>query len=109
MPSFVGACAWEVKWVNGRDVLNGERVCAEDGDVNLEVEVQAWNDSKLLLGSEWVGCMRNDGFLAERLSNGCVVCLHADSGRLRARRRMYCYAGDADRNCHRGATATSDD
>jgi hypothetical protein len=90
MPSFVGARAWEVRWVSGRDVLNVERVCAEDGDVNLEVEVQAWKFSNLLLGSEWMGkyaSMRND---AERLSNGCVVCLLADSGRLRTKRRMYC-------------------
>jgi hypothetical protein len=87
MPSFVGARAWEVRWVSGRDVLNGERVCAEDGDVNLEVEVQAWNDSNLMLGSEWMGCMQYD---AERLSNRCVVCLLADSERLRTRRRMYC-------------------
>ena len=35
MPSFVGARAWEVRWVSGRDVLTGERVCAEVGDVNL--------------------------------------------------------------------------
>jgi hypothetical protein len=71
-------------------VLNGERVCAEDGDVNLEVEVQAWDDSNLLLGSEWMGAMRDDEVLPERLSNGCVVCLLADSGRLRTTGRMYC-------------------